>query len=330
MVQNMDGNFFLILSTLVFVAVMLLLEGLYLMWKAYRGPEAKKMESRLRNLSAARDNSAQAVLLRERMMSELPFLDRILYSLPRAHSLDRILLQADLNWTVSRLLLTSAVLGAGSFMLLWSYFLQPLSFSLIAGLTGAALPILYAVRRRAKRIATFERQLPDALDLITRSLRAGHAFSSGLQMVGEEMPQPIAREFAAVADEVNYGVTLQQALVNLTERMPVLDLRYFVVAVLIQRESGGNLTEVLTNLSRLIRDRLKLMARVRVLSSEGRMSALILGIMPFALGGLMAIANPKFMRPMWEDPLGISITRGMIVTMAIGFLVLRKITRIRV
>ena len=330
MLQNMDGNFFLILSTLVFVAVMLLLEGLYLMWKAYKGPEAKKMERRLRNLSAAGDSSAQAVLLRERMMSELPFLQRILYSLPRAHSMDRMLLQADLNWTVSRLLLTSAALGAGALMLLWSYFLQPLSFALIAGVIGAALPIAYVARRRAKRIATFERQLPDALDLMTRSLRAGHAFSSGLQMIGDEMPDPIAREFAAVADEVNYGVTLQQALVNLTERVPVLDLRYFVVSVLIQRDSGGNLTEVLSNLSRLIRERLKLMGRVRVLSSEGRMSALILGIMPFALGALMAMANPEFMKPMWEDPIGISIMRGMIVTMAIGFLVLRKITRIRV
>lgn len=330
MVQNFDGNFFLILSTLVFVAVMLLLEGLYLMWKAYKGPEAKKLESRLRNLSAAKDNSAQAILLRERMMSELPFLDRILYSLPRAHTLDRMLLQADLNWTVSRLLLTSAVLGVGAFMLLWSYFVQPLGFALIAGLAGASLPILYVVRRRAKRIATFERQLPDALDLMTRSLRAGHAFSSGLQMIGEEMPDPIAREFAAVADEVNYGVTLQQALVNLTERMPVLDLRYFVVSVLIQRDSGGNLTEVLTNLSRLIRDRLKLMARVRVLSAEGRLSALILAILPFALGLLMAIFNPKFMHPMWEDPIGISITRGMVLTMLVGFLVLRKIATIRV
>ena len=330
MLKNLDGSFFLILSTLVFVAVMLLLEGLYLMWKAYKGPEAKKINQRLRALSAAADESAQAILLRQRMMSDLPFLDRLLYSLPRAHSLDRMLMQADLNWTVSRLLLTCAAFGTISFMLLWSWLVQPLSFSLSVSLGATLLPFAYVVRRRAKRIATMERQLPDALDLLTRSLRAGHAFSSGLQMIGDEMSDPIASEFAAVADEVNFGVSLQQALVNLTQRVPILDLRYFVVSVLIQRDSGGNLTEVLTNLSRLIRERLKLMARVKVLSSEGRMSAWILGIMPFALGGVMTLGNREFMSAMWEDPIGISITRTMLVTMAIGFLVMRKIARIRV
>lgn len=330
MLQNLDNNFALILAVLVFVTVILLLEGLYLTWRTYKGPEAKQIEKRLRALSAAHDNSAQAVLLRQRMMSELPVLERFLYSLPRMHRLDRMLMQADLRWTVSKLLFGSAALAALTFYFVSSGLHQGWQYALFAALLLGSMPFLYVRRKRAKRLAKLERQLPDALDLLTRALRAGHAFSSGLSMIGQEMADPIAKEFDAVADEVNYGVQLQQALINLTERVPITDLRYFVVSVLIQRDSGGNLTEVLGNLSRLIRERLKLMARVRVLSSEGRLSAWVLGIMPFALGGLMTAMNPDFMTPLWTDPIGISIVRTMLIMMVFGILVLKKITKIRV
>jgi tight adherence protein B len=149
-------------------------------------------------------------------------------------------------------------------------------------------------------------------------------------MVGEEMADPVAGEFRIVHDEVNFGVALQQALTNLSERIPLTDLRYFIVSVLIQRESGGNLTEVLGNLSRLIRERLKLLSKVRVLSSEGRLSAWILGLMPFALAAVMNLLNPDFMSPLWNDPIGISIIKYMLTLMFFGVLILRKIIKIRV
>jgi tight adherence protein B len=132
-----------------------------------------------------------------------------------------------------------------------------------------------------------------------------------------------------VHDEVNFGVSLNQALTHLSERVPLTDLRYFVVAVLIQRESGGNLTEILSNLSRLIRERLKLMAKVRVLSSEGRLSAWILALMPFFLAGVMNLVNPEFMRPLWTDPMGITIIKYTLSMMFIGVLIMRKIIKIR-
>jgi len=138
-----------------------------------------------------------------------------------------------------------------------------------------------------------EVQLPDTLDLIGRALRAGHALPSGLKMAGEEMSDPIAAEFRITHDEMSFGVSMQQALSNLGERVPVTDMRYFVVAVLIQREAGGNLTEVLDNLSKLIRNRLMFHARVRVLTTEGRMSAWVLGLLPFALALFMNFANPN-------------------------------------
>jgi tight adherence protein B len=149
-------------------------------------------------------------------------------------------------------------------------------------------------------------------------------------MIGEEMSEPIAGEFRMVSDEVGFGVSLQQALTNMSERVPLTDLRYFVVSVLIQRDSGGNLTEVLGNLSRLIRDRLKLLARVRVLSAEGRLSAWILGLMPLALVALLNAFNPEFMSPLWTDPIGITVVKYMLVLMVIGVLILRKIVKIRV
>ena len=330
MLQNIIGNAFLVISVLVFIAVLLLLEGAYLLWKSYKGPKAKKIETRLRALSASRDNSKQTQLLKQRMLSEIPAIERLLLSMSRAQRLDRYILQAGLDWTVSRLLLSCGALGASACMVMVYGAHQSLLMSGLVGAVFALTPLLYVSYKRSRRLSKFERQLPEALDLMTRALRSGHAFSSALQMVGEEMAEPIAGEFRIVHDEVNFGVALQQALMNLSERIPLTDLRYFTVSVLIQRESGGNLTEVLGNLSRLIRERLKLMTKVKILSSEGRLSAWILGVMPFALAGVMNMTNPEFMSPLWTDPIGISIIKYMLILMAIGAVILIKIIKIRV
>jgi tight adherence protein B len=330
MLENISGNVSLIISVLIFIAVLLLLEGAYLLWKSHKGPQAKKIESRLRALSASRDNSQQTQLLKKRMLSEVPAIERFLLSIAKAQRLDKFILQSGLGWTVSRLLLSCAALGVIACMIMIYAAHQSLLLSVLIGAVFAAVPLLYVSNRRGNRLGKFERQLPEALDLITRALRSGHAFSSALQMVGEEMAEPIAGEFRIVHDEVNFGVALQQALTNLSERVPLTDLRYFIVSVLIQRESGGNLTEVLGNLSRLIRERLKLMAKVKVLSSEGRLSAWVLGIMPFALAGVMYLVNPEFMSPLWTDPIGISIIKYMLILMAFGAFVLSRIIKIRV
>lgn len=330
MLQNIGGNAFLVMAVLVFIAVLLLFEGGYLLWKTYKGPEAQKIENRLRAISASLDNTRQTQLLKQRMLGEVPRFERFLLGTARAHRLDRFLQQSGLGWSVSRLLFTCAAVGIAAFLLLAYGLHQSLLVSGMVGAVFALVPFLYVSRKRGTRLGRFERQLPEALDLITRALRSGHAFSSALQMVGDEMAEPIAGEFRIVHDEVNFGIELQQALTNLSVRVPLTDLRYFIVSVLIQRESGGNLTEVLGNLSRLIRERLKLMSKVRVLSSEGRLSAWILGLMPFALAGVMSLVNPDFMTPLWKDPIGIAIVKYMLTLMAIGALILRKIIKIRV
>lgn len=324
-----SSHSFLVILALVFVAVLLMLEAGRMLWKQYRSPEARRLERRLRALSAAHDRSAPTKLVKERALSDIPRLQRALQRTPRAYQLDRMLVQSGLDWTVSGLLMACAllwVLGALVVVILG----QPLVLAVLAGAALGLLPLMYLQRQRRLRLVLMERQLPEALDLMTRALRAGHAFSSGLQMAGDELAEPIAGELRLVHDEINYGTSLPQALVNLSERVPITDLRYFVVAVLIQRESGGNLTEMLVNLSRLIRERLKLHDRVRVLSAEGRMSAWILGLMPFGLAGLLNLLNPEFMSALWTDPIGITILKWLAALMVMGILMLHRIVRIRV
>lgn len=330
MMPSLLGNSILVVAVLVFVAMMLLLESLYVIWRSHRGPEATKLQQRLQALSASRDRTPQVQLLKQRMLSELPLLERHLQSLPRMRGLDRAIVQSGLDWTVSKLLLGCAAAGASAWLAMAMGAHQSMLVDAAVGLAAGAMPLMYLQYRRSRRLAKIEHQLPDALDLITRALRAGHAFSSALKMAGEEMAQPIAAEFATVHDEINFGVSMQQALTHLSERVPLTDLRYFVVAVLIQRDSGGNLTEILSNLSRLIRERLKLLAKVRVLSSEGRLSAWILGLMPFFLAGLINLVNPEFMSPLWTDPIGVAIIKYMLSLMLIGALLMRRIVRIRV
>jgi tight adherence protein B len=238
-------------------------------------------------------------------------------------------MQSGLTLSVGELVgLTLALAGAG---LLAPVLLgRPLWWGLPLAVVLGAAPTLYVLRARAKRLVVIERQLPDAIDLMGRALRAGHAFPTALKMVGDEMAEPIGAEFRTLFDEVNYGVTLQDALLNLVSRVPSTDLQYFVIAVLIQRESGGNLAELLDNISSIVRARLKLMGQIRTLSAEGRLSAWILGLLPFCTAVLINIVNPGFMKVLWEDPIGPNLIAGALMLMAFGVWWMRKIIRIRV
>jgi tight adherence protein B len=176
----------------------------------------------------------------------------------------------------------------------------------------------------------FERQIPEALDLMGRALRAGHAFPTAVKMVGDEMPEPIAKEFRILFDETNFGVPQNDALMRLADRVPVDDLRYFVIAVMIQRESGGNLAELLDNIAAIVRARLKLLGEVRTLSAEGRMSAWVLGLLPFGVAAMINIVNPEFMTVLWTDPMGLRMVGGALLMMAFAVWWMRKIIKIRV
>jgi len=311
-----------------FLAVVLFLEGMYLAWNAYKGPEAKRIERRLQAMSAGVSHQSSS-LIKQRLLAKTPGLEHLLLQIPRIHQLDRIILQTGLRLSVAGFIgLTLLAAGGGAVLALLVSLpvFAVIAISIAAGL----VPFFYMQGAKHNRMIAIEQQLPDALDFMGRAMMAGHAFPSALQMVGSEMPEPIASEFRIVFDEINYGISTQEALKNLTVRVPSTDLSYFVIAVLIQHETGGNLAELLGNISELIRDRLKLLGTVRVLSAEGRLSAWILTILPFALGIVLQIMNPKFLSVLWTDPIGLKMVGVALLMMLVGIFAMWRITKIRV
>lgn len=323
----MDYMFF-VFAILIFVAVVFLIEGAYLAWNASRGPEAQRLTRRV-HTAATRDAERSVALAKKRAFSSHPVLQRLLAALPHVTTLDRLLMQSGKQWTVAGFAAASLALG----VLAWAlahWFALPFALQLAAGAAAATLPLQLALRARNKRLNKIENQLPDALDLMSRALRAGHAFPNALKMVGEEMKDPIAGEFATVFDEVNFGVSMPDALMNMANRVPSTDLRYFVVAVLIQRDTGGNLSELLGSISKIIRDRIKLLGQVRVLSAEGKMSAWVLGLLPFGAATLIHLTNPKFLEVLFTDTAGRKMVGFALTMMVVGVFAMRRIVKIRV
>lgn len=312
-----------------FLGVVLLMEGAYLLWIDTMNPEVKRVQKRLRLLSIGEHGESDISLLKERVLSRHPVLHQYLAKLPVLHQLDRLLLQAGSRMTVAHLLAVCLLSGLGLFLagLVLRLPATPLFFAAVA---GAALPLLRLPWLRARRLHQIGMQLPDALDLISRALRAGHGFSAALAMVGNEAREPIASEFRTTFDEINFGLSTQNALGNLATRVPCADLRYFVVAVTIQLETGGNLAQLLTMLANLIRERFKLFGKIRVLAAEGKLSAYILTALPFLLALAIHWVNPGYLDVLLSDPLGIRLVVGALGLMVLGGLVMWRIIDIRV
>ncbi|NML32520.1 type II secretion system F family protein [Paraburkholderia antibiotica] len=315
---------------LLFVAVVLATGTVYEYWNSRHGPVARRVEARIRAASAGGQvNKERLSILKTRMMAESAWLTRLLLKIPRVHALDLFLQQSGLTWSVGRLAGTCAVLPP--FVLIISASLaMPWLFSIGAAVLSALLPIVYVQRRRNRRIRQLERQLPDVCDMLARALRSGHAFTGALDMVGTEFAEPMAGEFRIVFDEINYGVSISDALTNLAIRVPIRDLRYFVIAVVIQRETGGNLAEVLDGITAMVRDRFKLFDKIRVLAAEGKLSAWVLGLLPFGVGAAMLAINPEFLNVLWQDPAGTKMLTMAGVGMLFGIVWMRHIVRIRV
>lgn len=321
---------YVLFSVAIFVAAILLVEGLYTAWNGARGPEARRISRRLQILSAGSPESRKnASILKQRVLSESPGLEKLLLRMPRIHVLDKLIEQAGLQFNVGRFCLVSLACGLIVLALALAFHLPPW-LAIWPGVLAAGMPLLYVLAKKKNRLTRIETQLPDSLDLMSRALRAGHALPSAVKMVSEEMVDPIAGEFGIMFDEVNYGIPIGEALRNLATRVPSTDIGYFVVAVQIQRETGGNLTEILGNISTIVRERLKLFGQIRTYSAEGRLSAWILGLLPFCMAALINIVNPGFMQVLWTDPVGHKLAGGMALLMILGIFWMRKIIRIRV
>ena len=262
-------------------------------------------------------------------MSDSPALQRWLLKLPRVQALDRLLLQSGMSIMVMQFLGYSLLTGLGGMALAALLGFSP-GVALLSVFAGGLIPYFFVLRAKHKRLNTIEQQLPEIIDLMSRALKAGHALTGALQMTATEGVEPAAGEFRLVFDEINFGVSVQNVLMKLVSRVPITDLSYFVIAVLIQRESGGNLAELLDKISNLIRARLNLLGRIRVLSAEGRLSAWILSCMPFAMALLLNIINPGFMSVLWTDPVGPTIIAIALVMMVVGIYAMSRIIKIHV
>ena len=323
--MNTSSAIFLVLG---FLAVFMMLEGLYQLWNDPKTVTVKRVRERLYLLAAADKEQLLPSISRERRLSSNVQLNALLAKLPKVNGFDTLLLQAGSEHSVAELLVG---MGAGFLVGVALGVLMNLgpALLLVLGLAIAMVPVGWLRLQRARRTKAIVSQLPDALDLICRALKAGHALSATLSMVAGQSPQPIAGEFKTTFDEINFGVSTKKALLNLAARVPAPDVRFFVLAVSIQLETGGNLATLLGILAALIRERFKFFGKVRVLAAEGKLSAYILTGLPLALGGMIQLVNPSYIGLLFSDPIGIMVVQAALAMMVIGVFLLWRINNVR-
>jgi tight adherence protein B len=271
----------------------------------------------------------ELALLRDEQLSQIPALDTFLRRSTRVSDLQKMLAQADISLRVTNFLGISALTGVAATII--AYVLSKrVEVAWVALLVGFVLPYSYASIRRNKRFEKFEELFPEAIDTLARAVRAGHAFTTALEMITAEVSEPVSGEFRQLYEEQKFGMPVRDALLNLTDRMPLVDVKFFVTAVMLQRETGGNLAEILDNLSYVIRERFKIQRQVRVYTAQGRLTMALLMGMPPIIVTTMLLLNPSFIRPLFSDPIGHFLLVAGITLQTIGYFVIRKIIRIQV
>jgi tight adherence protein B len=298
-------------------------------WIEGRNAQARILRERL---GGSQEQSAtdNLELLRDEMLSKIPAFDTILRRSERASLLQKLLEQAGMNTRVGNfflLCLGSALVGAVVFLILGH---QNLPLAWAGMMIGLIAPYSYATVMRTRRFAKFEEIFPQAIDTLGRAVRAGHAFTTALEMISGEIPEPVAGEFRKLFEEQKFGMPVRDALMNLAERVPLVDVKFFITAVMLQRETGGNLAEILDNLSYMIRERFKILRQVRVYTAQGRLTMMLLMMLPPVIIAIMLIINPDFIRPLFTDPIGHALVAAGITLQTIGYFVIRKIIQIQV
>jgi tight adherence protein B len=319
----------LFLGAVIFILCLLVIELTAYGIRMIQHPDRAEVRKRLKRGLAEEFDSESPDIVKKIVLSDLPFINRILSAVPGVDRLELLMRQANVNYTMSFFILLSLALGLTGYLFTVVLMKDPI-LALLVGLAATSLPLVHLRMKKKKRIAKFEKQLPEGLGLIARALRAGHAFTSGMKLASEEFGDPLGPEFDETLDEINFGVSVTEALKNLAYRVDCPDLRFFVVSVILQRETGGNLAEIIESLAQLIRERFKFRGKVRVLSAEGRLSAVVLVIIPFLLFLTIFFLNPSFLEPLISDPLGRVIILIAISLMAVGVLVIRRIIKVEV
>ncbi|MBZ5516329.1 MAG: type II secretion system F family protein [Acidobacteriia bacterium] len=291
----------------------------------------KTLQRRLRTIEHASTGAVDDAtdILRQETLSDIPWLNDLMQQVPIFSRLQRLLTQAESSWTVGTLVSGSLVLLiAGTWLA--SFRAPTFVLSLAAGVAAGVIPYLYLVFKRWKRLRRFEELLPDTIDLMARALRAGHTITSAIEMVSAEGSEPVASEFRRVFEEQNFGLPLREAMLNLADRVPIPDVQFLVTAILVQKETGGNLAEVLDKAAAVIRERFRLRGQLRVYTAQGRLTGWILAALPFIMFVLINIFNPDYEKVLLTDPVGQKLIYIGVGLLILGGWVIRKVIDIKV
>ena len=320
-----------LIAILIFVVVALVVFVIFSLLDE-RKSRARVLHDRLASAqdTAERKPLEDIALLRDEMLSEIPALDNLLRRSERVSALQKLLEQADIKTRAGNFLMLCVGSGIALAFIVYVAANKNVIFAWVGLLLGLFLPYSFASYRRSKRFDEFEELFPQAIDTLARAVRAGHAFTTALEMISDEIAEPVATEFRKLFEEQKFGLPVREALANLVDRVPLVDVKFFVTAVMLQRETGGNLAEILDNLSYVIRERFKIMRQVRVYTAQGRLTMLLLmGMPPIIVAGMMFM-NPAFMKPLFTDPIGHFMLVVGIALQTVGYFVIRKIIRIQV
>jgi tight adherence protein B len=316
---------FALVSLLIFAAVATLAVGMLL---RRREKDTKEVTERVGG-KKARAAASTAVAERDTRLSAVPFLDKFLRQVSVARRLELLLYQAGSNMRVATFLLLVAFGALAGYLVGYIVFTR-LLHALVFGTLGGFAPVFVLMQKKNARMRAFAEEFPDALDLLVSALRAGISFSAALQIVADESPEPVRSEFAIVVEEQALGLDLREALTNLANRVDSLDLKFFVTAVVLQRDTGGNLTEVLENTSNLIRDRFRILGDIMTFTAQGRLTGVILTCLPLGLGIFMAMVAPDYFHKMWDHHSGKAILGFAVAMQILGGLAIKKIVDIKV
>lgn len=293
--------------------------------------EERRVQERLAQIAvgASKGTEEPLDLLRRITYSDVPLLDDLFRRLALTRKLKAIISQADSSWTVGRLVATTVLIFAVAAWL--GSFLVPMAVLRLILASGlAAIPCISVLVQRQMRLRKFDENLPDGIDLMSRALRAGHSVSAAIEMVSQEVADPVGSEFRKCFEQQNFGLPFREALEDLAQRVPLPDLQFLVTAILVQKETGGNLAEILDKTAGVIRERARLKGQLRIYTAQGRLTSWILGSLPFIMFVLLSLVNPKYTRVLIDDPLGQKLVIVGLVLMALGFYVIRKIVDIKV
>ncbi len=319
----------ILIGVIIFAVSIFVIEMLFYAYKTIRDPDRKKIRKRLKTFSYKESKNELPDILQKKVLSDVPLLNKILLHVPGRQYFNRLLQQANVHYPLGFFILLTIFLAITSFSVS-CLITRNKVFVVIITLLLAGTPFFYLCLKKKKRMEKFQRQLPEGLELIARSLKAGHAFPSSMKMAADEFDDPLGPEFEETINEINFGVNVPDALKNLAERVDCADLKFFVISVILQRETGGNLAEIIESLAYIIRERFKLYGKIRTLAAEGKISAIILGSLPFVVMIALHFTSPAYIRILFSDPAGKIILGISAFMMALGIFVMKKMVNIEV